>query len=186
MNPSPFSLTQPIISEVICLRQWQVTDDDIDVLVEAFADPQIRDSVASRDQPVPDDPLKAFNFVHGGYERAEQGAGLSLAVCARDDDRVVGGLDLDDFDDLPDELEVGYWVLPAERKHGVATAALGASIDWLVERGGVSRLWAGVRAGNLGSIVVLRRCGFGEPGGETVPAHLAGERDVLIFQRKLT
>ena len=58
-------------------------------------------------------------------------------------------------------VEVGYFVLPAERGHGVASFALDAFLGWLGERG-VRRVLASVAPDNAPSRRLLERRGFVE------------------------
>ena len=58
-------------------------------------------------------------------------------------------------------VEIGYSVLPAFQRRGVATEMVRGLVAWaFAQREGVVRVDATVEAGNAGSIGVLRRCGF--------------------------
>ena len=88
------------------------------------------------------------------------GAALDLAVADMGDDRLLGcvGLLVDRHD--ADRAEIGYWVVPAERRRGVAVRALGLLSRWAVTEGGYARLDLQAALTNTASIRAAQRCGF--------------------------
>ncbi|GAA2989778.1 GNAT family N-acetyltransferase [Streptomyces fulvorobeus] len=78
----------------------------------------------------------------------------------------------------PDDRQVTYWIDRAHWGHGVATAALRALLALVPER----PLHARAAADNLGSIRVLRKCGFTVTGGDRGFAEARGEEtdEVLL------
>jgi RimJ/RimL family protein N-acetyltransferase len=105
------------------LRAWRSTDAP--VLVEAWSDPDIAAHCG-----VPPDPTleRAQRWIAGWEARRRSGA--SLDVVAIDDDRVIGEVGVHPVDD---DLELGWWVLPAHRGRGVATAMVTTFVGWLAE-----------------------------------------------------
>jgi [ribosomal protein S5]-alanine N-acetyltransferase len=77
-------------------------------------------------------------------------------------------------------LEIGYYVLPAYRGRGVATAMVGEFLSFL-GRSGVLRVRASVGPHNLASLAIVRRLGF-EQVGQQVDAEDGLE---LVFERDL-
>ena len=59
---------------------------------------------------------------------------------------------------------LGYWVVPQERGHGAATAALRLVVPWALSALDLRRLEAWVQPENLASQQVLRNAGFSEEG----------------------
>lgn len=68
------------------------------------------------------------------------------------------------FDDAPDEVEIGYSLLPAHQRLGFATEAVHAYTRWLRVSEGVSQIVANTFPHLLRSIGVLHRCGFRQVG----------------------
>ena len=75
------------------------------------------------------------------------------------------------------EIEVGYGVVEAVRRQGVATEALRALVEE-AERVGV-RLRAGVRPDNAPGLRVLAACGFTELRGSNEDGELVMARPLL-------
>jgi RimJ/RimL family protein N-acetyltransferase len=61
-------------------------------------------------------------------------------------------------------VEVAYWVLPACRGRGVASAALSAVLAWARETFPAARIWAKTALDNAASQRVLLKCRFSERG----------------------
>jgi RimJ/RimL family protein N-acetyltransferase len=59
---------------------------------------------------------------------------------------------------------VGFWLAPAARGRGVATAAVRLLAAWAPEGLGLRQLWARTTPGDERAAGVLRRAGFGEQG----------------------
>ncbi|MFD3653760.1 GNAT family N-acetyltransferase [Streptomyces sp. 24-1644] len=71
----------------------------------------------------------------------------------------------------PDDRQVTYWIDRAHWGRGLATAALRALLDLVPER----PLHARAAADNLGSVRVLRKCGFAVTGRDRGFAEARGE-----------
>lgn len=181
--PMAFTIADRLVGDGLLIREWRL-DSDLDTVVEAYLDPAIRQS-APPDTELPDTPERAASYILGSYDEHSQGTALRLAICEIDDERVVGGIDFEIPPDMPDQLEVGYWVLAAERGQGVAGRALIPVFDWLVDARPNTRVWAEVQAGNEASLVTLRRLGFCEPGVHRMPANLPEQPTGLVLQRAL-
>ncbi|MEY2472299.1 MAG: hypothetical protein QOK28_1628 [Actinomycetota bacterium] len=60
--------------------------------------------------------------------------------------------------------EVGYWLLPEQRGHGVMTDAVRVARDWAFDALRLTRLQAGIQPGNSASEAVVIRLGFTREG----------------------
>ncbi|HLI56540.1 MAG TPA: GNAT family N-acetyltransferase [Actinomycetota bacterium] len=92
-----------------------------------------------------------------------EGFGVYEIVALRSE-RVVGDIG---FHGPPDELgavEIGYGVVAACRRQGVASEALRALSGWALHQPDVDVVHARTDFGNVASLGVLRRAGFTEEG----------------------
>jgi RimJ/RimL family protein N-acetyltransferase len=144
------------------LRAWR--RGDATVLVEAWADADIAAFCG-----VPADPTleRAERWIAGWERRRASGAALDL-VAVDDADAVIGEVGVHP---TGDGLELGWWVLPAHRSQGVATAMVTAFVAWLrTERPGdpvVARIPPGHTASErVAAAAGLTRVGPVDPGHE--------------------
>ena len=120
---------QPVIDAGGGLRLRPFVEGDADLLVRAYADPAIqrwhRRSLTADE---------ALEWVRGrAWARWQSGTGAEWAVV--DGDVVVGRVGLPVLHLGDGVAEVGYWVLPEGRGHGVAGLALTAMTEWLFTLG---------------------------------------------------
>jgi ribosomal-protein-alanine N-acetyltransferase len=90
---------------------------------------------------------------------------LLRAIVLRDVDEAVGYAN---FHAPPDErgmVEIGYTILPAQRRHGYATEAANGMWAWAA-RNGARILRAAIRPDNEPSLALIRRAGFVEVGSQ--------------------
>lgn len=79
---------------------------------------------------------------------------------------------------------LGYWVSEPLNGRGIATAAVGLTVEWAFRTAHLHRVEAGTLVDNLRSQAVLRRNGFSPLGVSRRHLHIAGEwRDHLLFAR---
>lgn len=89
--------------------------------------------------------------------------GVSQAIVDVDSDKAIGLM----WVGLRPQRHVGglgYWVVPPERRRGVAAAAGRLVVPWALEALGLHRMEAWVVPENLASQHVLRAIGFQEEG----------------------
>jgi RimJ/RimL family protein N-acetyltransferase len=134
------------------------TEDDIDALLPAVADPELRE---------------AANMPHVGREQAQasiahlpalMASGRMLPMTALDaTGDIVGGGILHHLDAERGIVEVGYWVLPHARRRGIARqiARLLAEHAFAL---GIERVAAYVNVDNPASERVLERAGYTREG----------------------
>ena len=85
---------------------------------------------------------------------------LSRGIVLRETRELVGEVG---FHHRPDDLavvEIGYEVLPAHRRRGIATEAIRALTDWACSTGEASTVYATIEAANTASIGLVRSLGF--------------------------
>lgn len=76
------------------------------------------------------------------------------------DDAAIGTCTLYDIDPRARSAAVGYALLPAHRRRGIATDAVAQVIAWSRRALGITRFDASVARGNVASIRLLERLGF--------------------------
>lgn len=144
-----------LADDVVRLRAFR--EEDVPGIVRSCSDPLTQRYTRV---PFPYDEADARAFVISGPGRRLVGEALDLAVADMGDDRLLGcvGLLVDRHD--ADRAEIGYWVVPAERRRGVAVRALGLLSRWAVTEGGYARLDLQAALTNTASIRAAQRCGF--------------------------
>jgi RimJ/RimL family protein N-acetyltransferase len=134
------------------------TEDDIDGLLPAFTDPELRDAG------------NLPNFSREEFEASIAhlpgliASGRLMPMTALDaTGDIVGGGILHHLDAERAIVEIGYWVLPHARRRGIATqiARLLAEHAFVL---GVERVAAYVNVDNLASERVLERAGYTREG----------------------
>jgi RimJ/RimL family protein N-acetyltransferase len=133
--------------------------EDVDGLIPAFADPELREA-----GNLPDfsrDEMLAM-LPHLPALMATGRLAPMIAVDARTGD-VVGGGVLHHLDADRAIVEIGYWVLPHARRRGLATRISRLLAEHAFALG-VQRVAAYVNVGNVASERVLARAGFTREG----------------------
>jgi RimJ/RimL family protein N-acetyltransferase len=82
----------------------------------------------------------------------------------RDDGNVIGDIGFHGPPDDAGMIEIGYSVIPDRRRHGYATEAADALVEWALSQPGVHLIVAGCDPDNLPSIRTLERIGFQRSG----------------------
>jgi len=135
------------------------TVDDVDLMLPAFTDPEVREA----------GNLPAFDreglvaSINELPTLAEQGRLLALAAVEAESGEIVGGGMLHHLDSERKIVEIGYFVLPHARRRGFATtiARLLAEHAFTL---GIERVAAYVNVGNTASVRVAERAGFTREG----------------------
>jgi RimJ/RimL family protein N-acetyltransferase len=143
----------PLIDGAAALRAW--TPDDLPDLLAAATDPLVHRYRYS----LPDDADQARAWLAAvGSERLD-GKRLELAVTVAGDPRAVGSVSLWGFHRRNHNAMLSYWLGPAGRGKGLATAAVRLLAGWAFDLG-LQRLSLQVEFENLASRHVAERCGF--------------------------
>ena len=153
------------------------TADDIDGLLPAFTDPELREAgnlpAFGREEMVASLPhLSAM---------AASGRLLPMTAADAHTGRIIGGGTLHHLDAERSIVEIGYWVLPhaRRRRFGTSIARLLAKHAFAL---GVERVAAYVNVGNVASERVLRRAGFTREGVvRSLPVPSGARVDKTLF-----
>ena len=142
----------------IRLRRWR--ESDVACVEEASADERIPTGTTVPALYTRDEGLA---FIARQHNRQTSGQGLSMAIAdaATDEARGLCFLGLGRTEG---HCRIGYWVVPAARRQGMATAAVTAASRWLLRATDIYRITAVVEPANETSIGVLERCGFHHEG----------------------
>ncbi len=150
-------LEQPVLdASVVLLRPW--TNADAGAVVAAYNDPDIqRWHARTMDEDEAEAEAEAEAWVTHWSDRwaQETGAGWALQV----EGQVAGQVSLRRIDLHEAWVELSYWVLPAARGRGVATAALTAVTEWAFELG-VHRAELDHSSRNVASCRVATKAGY--------------------------
>ncbi|NNG40235.1 GNAT family N-acetyltransferase [Flexivirga sp. ID2601S] len=162
--------------------------DDVGPLARTWADPEIAKwlSIAQDDLGA-----QAADYVRAKRYADPETHGLWWVVCAAESDDFAGVAGLQHITGGPaSSAEVGYWLAPDARGHGLATAAVRALVAFAFlapGRGGlgVRRVTAGVGDGNTASLRALQSAGL-QVVGRARQAEALGDGsvvDLLLLDR---
>ncbi|HXD67589.1 MAG TPA: GNAT family protein [Solirubrobacteraceae bacterium] len=99
----------------------------------------------------------------GAGDRA-MGTGVWLTIVAGGDDECIGQIDVHAVDWDHSRAELGIWIVPAHRRHGVASGALRLAGRWLLTECGLARVQVVTEPDNVAMVAAARRAGFVEEG----------------------
>jgi len=158
------------------LRPW--AEPDAAGLVTAYADPDVqRWHCRSLDL----EEAAALILRWRAAWPAE--AGASWAV-VDGEDRLLGRAALRDMHLADGVAEIAYWVLPAARRRGVATAAVAVLTRWAFEEVGLQRLEIFHSVANTASCAVATSTGFRPEGTLRASVlHADGWHDMHLHAR---
>lgn len=137
------------------LRAWRETDGD--VLVSAWRDRDI-----AKWNPVPPEPTAttAGRWIAGVADRAARRLSVDWVIDVPGAGGVVGEVGLFGFNPAHDGAMIGYWLLPAGRGRGLATAAVVAIGEWAHATLGLGVIVARCHPDNPASEAVVARVGY--------------------------
>ena len=182
--PSSAWLTPPyVVGSAVVLRRLR--EDDVDRIVEGCLDPVTAGWLGQLPQPYR--RADAEWFLQDAEERHATGRAVTWALADPAGDRLVGIANL--FDICADlDAEVGYWVHPDARGHGVATEACRLAVRHAFVPSddgglGLQRVRAVAAVDNAASRSVLERCGLTLQGHERRKIRLGGgaRSDAAIY-----
>jgi len=146
------------------LRPWR--DADADAAVEAYSDPDIQQWHCRRL-----DPCEAAEHIRSWQAGWTDESDPCWAIADAGSDLVLGRVALRQLSLVEGYAEVSYWVLPAARQRGVATAAVQALTGWAFGELGLHRLGLEHSVRNVRSCRVASAAGF-QPEGTSLSAVL--------------
>lgn len=137
------------------LRLEPVTEE-----VSALANASVEKLAAHLGADIPDDWRRAGlplvrRRVQGGAQRPARCVAIHLA-----DNRVIGDFRFEPVGDGGEVFEIGYSVIPAYRRQGLAAEACVRVIDALFQEAGAQLIIAGCDRRNRASVKTLRKLGF--------------------------
>ena len=153
-----------IVAGPLTLRPWR--DADAAAAVEAYRDPDIQQWHCRRLEPA-----EAVDHIRGWRAGWADESDACWAIADTGSDQVLGRVALRHLSLLEGCSEVSYWVLPAARRRGVASAAVQALTRWAFEEVGLHRLGLEHSVRNPASCRVALAVGF-EPEGTSLSAVL--------------
>lgn len=145
----------PLADDVVCVRPWRGTD--LATVVEASRDPYIPKVTTV---PAPFTKGAGERWLDRQDVRSRSGLGISLAIAENESgrDEAVGAVVL--MHRGHGVYGLGYWLLPAARRRGLASRAVALVVEWTLAQTGVAELEALVEPWNEASIRVAERAGF--------------------------
>lgn len=163
---------------VLRLRPWRF--DDLACIEQAGQDPDIP---AGTTVPARYSRQEGLAFIRRQHGRLATGEGVSLAIAHADGDAAIGLIILS-IRPQTGVAGIGYWVVPAVRRRGVATRAIGLVTAWGLDGLGFARVEACVQPGNAASRRSLERNGFALEGRLRSFLEFDGRRDdALVYSR---
>jgi RimJ/RimL family protein N-acetyltransferase len=145
----------PLADEQLVLGPFSAAD--VGALVEAC-----NDSAVARFTfiPAPYGRADAELFVGGQTERRLAGEAIDLAIRAREGGALLGATGLRVFRPERASCEIGYWVTPHARGHGVAPRAVGMLARWALRALPLDRIELTPDVENRASQRVAEKAGF--------------------------
>jgi len=138
----------------LLLRQWQTAD--LDPYAALFANPR----VTQHTRPIPRERIEAFaeSFLRQWHEHSFG----PFAAIEKSTGRWVGQIGLNRLDELPrpDNVEVGFELLPEFWGQGLATEGARACLRFGFEEVGLERIISVTNPANAPSRRVLEKAGF--------------------------
>jgi RimJ/RimL family protein N-acetyltransferase len=156
---------------VVRLRPFR--EADVPAVVAACGDPEIPRFTRV---PSPYGETEARVFLASAEEQRRRGVGIALAIVPHDSDRLLGATGLRAVDWENSRAEIGYWVVAAERRRGVASRALRLLAEWALLRLGLARIEALAHVDNVASHAVAERGGFVREGVLRSYSEIKGSR----------
>jgi len=168
----------PLARGPVVLRQWESGDVEALHRLVTEAQESLRPwmSWAVGQYTVED----AARFVAGCAENRAAGEAYPYAITVNGAPVGAAGLERNE---VPDALELGYWLHPAHTGRGYATIAAGLLVDEAFALPWVARVQIWHDAANAASAAIPRRLGFTEVARRSPPREpvLAGEVGVDVI-----
>jgi RimJ/RimL family protein N-acetyltransferase len=151
---------QPVLTDgTLTLRPWRV--DDADAVYRACQDPDIQ---RWTQVPVPYTRADAEGFVTEFAPAAWRGGTGVVFAVVDGSDSLLASIGVVDLDRPNRSCEIGYWVAPDARRHGVASGATALLSAWVGEAFDVDRVELYTAPENVASQGVAARAGFRRDG----------------------
>lgn len=175
---SNLSYPAPLEDGVVRLRPWR--ESDLGCVEQASRDPDIPEGTTVPTRYTPEGGLAYLARQHA---RLSSGEGVALAVVEQHSDRAVGQVNLMV---RPQErvAGIGYWIVPAARRRGIASRAISLMTNWGLGHGAFARIEAWVEPENRASRRALESNGYLLEGRlRSFLTFGARRADVLVYSR---
>lgn len=143
----------PLRDELVSLRPWAATD--LETVVKASRDPYIPKVTSV---PAPYTKGAGERWLARQEDRSTSGVGVSLAIAQAATDEAVGMVVL--MRRGHGLYGLGYWILRAVRRQGLASRAVALVVRWALTQPDVAQLEALVEPWNEPSRRVVEGVGF--------------------------
>ena len=141
------------------LRPWATTD--VPALVAAWGDPEMARWMPEETTPFEVEQARAF--IDDAATHLSTGRSIALAIADESTDQAVGSVALHAWGQR--HWNIGYWVAPDQRRHGLATEAVTKLSRWaFAANPSLARLSLYTMPGNEPSQKVAERAGFRREG----------------------
>ena len=175
----------------IRLRPWR--DDDLAALLAVAEDPYAQ--LLTGLTPGDEDGARAHLRGLVKDVRRVRGLGYSFAIADAGTGEAVGSIGMwlravapDGATGYREEAHgrgsLGYWIVPAQRRSGLATEALRTISPWALSLDGVERLELFIETSNVGSWRAAERAGYQREGLLRSFQRIGSERrDMFVYSR---
>ena len=169
----------PLADERVLLRPWQVAD--LAMIELASRDPAI---TVGTSVPTPYSEAAGDAWLSRQHAQREQRTGISMAIADPRTGQALGYVGVSGLVWRHLRGSLGYWVTGAQRRGGLASAAVGLLVPWTFGALGLVRVEAVVDVDNQASQRVLERNGFRPEGVLRSYYEMHGAwRDMVLFAR---
>lgn len=170
---------EPLTDGVVALRR--ATNDDVDQIVTACRDPEIKRFTSSIPDPYGSADARHWIATHERSLERE----VNLAIADPDEpSRLFGMIGLHDVAWPHRRCDAGYWVAPDARRRGCASRALSLLAEWAFGEFALERVGLYADVENVPSHRVAERAGFAREGVLSRFLVLRGEpRDCVVYGR---
>jgi ribosomal-protein-alanine N-acetyltransferase len=152
-----FATFPTLTTERLILRE--LSRDDTDAMVAIFGLPEMYRFL---NQPLVDTPEKAIDLIDWFVGKFAAHEFVTWAITL--DGKLIGVCGTYAHDDENKRIEIGYHIVPTLWGQGYATEAARAIIAWSFANLDIHRIEADCTEGNIGSELVMLKCGFTQEG----------------------
>ncbi|MEU6152732.1 GNAT family protein [Actinosynnema sp. NPDC047251] len=171
----------PLDDGVVRVRPWR--DTDLSCVEQASRDPRIPQGTTV---PARYTLEAGLAYIARQHARRTSGEGVSMAIAEQHTDQAVGHVNLM-LRPQDGVAGIGYWIVPAARRRGIASRAIALTTAWGLNVGGFARVEAWVEPDNHGSRRVLEINGYLLEGRLRSFLTFGTRRaDVLVYSRLAT
>lgn len=110
-----------------------------------------------------EDTLDILHLVQDKLKDNDNNIGYYIwMIVKKDDMSIIGDAGFKGEPDENGEIEIGYGLIEEERRKGYGSEAVTKLISWAFSQNGVQAVKAECLINNIGSVMVLQKCGMSE------------------------